>query len=177
MSEPTLEANLQQKRGMRAAGWVLLLFVVAATLAVVITPALIIQPFKTQTTGGVALSYALRTWAPLATTIGTVLVLGLGIYLFRGRRRLWLTLPVLMLCLALALIAAWFARQNHFEWMFNPLPNASFVRAGDADFVSGADKVLAVEINGDAAAFPIRQMGYHHVVQDVVGGVPLVATY
>jgi hypothetical protein len=177
MSEPTAESNLPQKRGTRAAGWVLLFVVVAATLAVVITPALIIQPFKSQTARGVELSYTLRRWAPLVTMIGTVLTLGLGLYLVRGRRRLWLKLPALLLCFGLTLIAAWFARQNHFEWMFNPLPNASFVRTGEADFVSGADKVLAVEINGDAVAFPIRQMGYHHVVQDVVGGVPLVATY
>lgn len=177
MSEPKPESNLSQKRGKRTAGWLLLLLVVGATLAVVMIPALIIQPFKAQTARGVELSYALRSWAPLATMIGTALVLGLGGYLVRGGRRLWLKLPALMLCLALTLIAAWFARQNHFEWMFNPLANASFVRAGDASFVSGADKVLAVEINGDAAAFPIRQMGYHHVVQDTVGGVPLVATY
>ena len=155
----------------------LLLVVVASTLAIVMIPALIIQPFKSQSPRGVALSYTLRSWAPIATMIGTVLVLTLGFFLVRGRRRLWLKLPASMLCLALVLTAAWFARQNHFEWMFNPLPNASFVRAGDASFVSGADKVLSVDINGDAAAFPIRQMGYHHVVQDTVGGVPIVATY
>lgn len=177
MSEPKPKSNLPQRRGKPAAGWILLAVIVAATLAVVMTPALIIQPFKSQTARGVALSYALRSWAPLATIVGIALVLGLGIFLLRGRRRLWLKLPAFTLCLALSLIAAWFARQNHFEWMFNPLPNASFVRAGDASFVSSADKVLAVELNGDAAAFPIRQMGYHHVVQDVVGGVPLVATY
>jgi hypothetical protein len=177
MSEPKSESNASQRRGKRAAGWILLLVVVAATLAMVMTPALIIQPFKSQSPRGVALSYKLRSWAPIATMIGTALVFGLGVYLVRGRRRLWLKLPALMLCLALVLTAAWFARQNHFEWMFNPLPNASFVRAGDASFVLDADKVLSVDINGDAAAFPIRQMGYHHVVQDTVGGVPIVATY
>ena len=177
MSEPKPESNLPQRRGKRAAGWLLLLFVVAATLAVVMIPALIIQPFKPQTARGVALSYSLRSWSPLATLIGTVAVLGLGFYLLRGGRRLWLKVPALMLCLTLTLIAAWFARQNHFEWMFNPLPNASFVGVNDASFVSGADKVLSVDINGEAAAFPIRQMGYHHVVQDTVGGVPIVATY
>lgn len=177
MSEPKSESNVLPRRGIRAAGWVLLLVVVAGTLAMVMTPALIIQPFKSQSPRGVALSYALRSWAPTATMIGTVLVLALGVYLVRGRRRIWLKLPALMLCLSLVLTAAWFARQNHFEWMFNPLPNASFVRAGDASFVLDADKVLSVDINGDAAAFPIRQMGYHHVVQDTVGGVPIVATY
>jgi hypothetical protein len=154
-----------------------MLLIVAATLAVVMIPALIIQPFKPQTARRVALSYSLRSWSPLATVTGAVITLGLGAYLLRGGRRLWLKLPALVLCLALTLIAAWFARQNHFEWMFNPLPNASFVSAGDASFVSDSDKVLSVDINGDAAAFPIRQMCYHHVVQDTIGGVPIVATY
>jgi len=177
MSEPKPESNLPQEQGKRAAVWLLLLFVVAASLAVVMIPALIIQPFKPQTARGVALSYSLRSWAPLATAIGAVLTLALGVYLLRGRRRLWLKLPAVMLLLTLTLMAVWFARQNHFEWMFHPLPNASFVAAADASFVSDADKVLSVDINGDSAAFPIRQMGYHHVVQDTVGGVPLVATY
>ena len=40
-----------------------------------------------------------------------------------------------------------------------------------------SDMVLAVENQGEAVAYPIRLMAYHHVVQDTVGGVPLVATY
>ena len=31
--------------------------------------------------------------------------------------------------------------------------------------------------NGEAAAYPIRQLAYHHLVQDIVGGVPIVVTY
>src|SRR6266404_801085 len=99
MSEPKPESNLPQEQGKRAAVWLLLLFVVAATLAVVMIPALIIQPFKPQTARGV--------------------------YLLPGGRRLWLKLPAVMLLLTLTLVAVWFARQNHFEWMFHPLPNAS----------------------------------------------------
>jgi hypothetical protein len=26
-------------------------------------------------------------------------------------------------------------------------------------------------------AWPVRQMAYHHLVQDTVGGVPVVSTY
>jgi hypothetical protein len=36
---------------------------------------------------------------------------------------------------------------------------------------------MAVESNGEAAAYPIRLMAYHHLVQDVIGGTPIVATY
>jgi hypothetical protein len=36
---------------------------------------------------------------------------------------------------------------------------------------------MVVAINGEAVAYPIRLMGYHHVVEDTVGGTPIVATY
>jgi hypothetical protein len=71
----------------------------------------------------------------------------------------------------------WFARQNHFEWMFEPLPNAAFSDVSDAGFVSEGDMVIAVELNGDAAAYPVRQVAYHHVVQDTIGGIPVLVTY
>ena len=61
--------------------------------------------------------------------------------------------------------------------MFNPLANASYAKANDATFMTEPDMVLAVESNGEAVAYPIRFMAYHHVVQDVVGGTPIVATY
>ena len=73
--------------------------------------------------------------------------------------------------------ATWFARQNHFEWMFNPLTSAAYAKISEANFVGDADMLLAVENEGEAVAYPIRLMAYHHLVQDTVGGTPIVATY
>ena len=73
--------------------------------------------------------------------------------------------------------ATWMARQNHFEWMFNPLPNPAYAKVSEANFVADTDMVMAVETNGESVAYPVRQMAYHHVVQDVVGGKPITATY
>ena len=70
----------------------------------------------------------------------------------------------------------WMSRQNHFEWMFAPLPDARFLRAAEAA-AAPEDMVLAVMIGGDAVAYPVRQLAYHHLVEDSVGGVPIVATY
>jgi hypothetical protein len=39
------------------------------------------------------------------------------------------------------------------------------------------DKVLAVKIGEEARAYPIRTMGYHHIVNDTVEGVPIAVTY
>ena len=37
--------------------------------------------------------------------------------------------------------------------------------------------VVGVEINGDARAYPVQYIGYHHQVRDTVGGVPVLVTY
>lgn len=42
----------------------------------------------------------------------------------------------------------------------------------------GTDEmVLAVKTGGVARAYPVRAISYHHVVNDTVGSVPIVATY
>lgn len=37
--------------------------------------------------------------------------------------------------------------------------------------------VLGVELNGESKAYPLKFVGYHHKIQDVVGGVPVLVTY
>lgn len=61
--------------------------------------------------------------------------------------------------------------------MFNPLPNPAYAKTADAGFVADSDVVMAIESNGEAVAYPVRLMAYHHLVGDVAGGTPIVATY
>ena len=89
----------------------------------------------------------------------------------------WWSRIILVILLLPVFGATWLARQNHFEWMFTPLPNAAYAKAAEVTFVNDDDRVMAVTINGESAAYPIRLMGYHHVVGDTVGGVPIVTTY
>lgn len=144
--------------------------------AIVFIPVWIIQPFKPQTTRGVELSYLLRRFSPWITVVSLVLGFFLMVKLWLGARRWWKK-ALLVVILIPILTATWFARQNHFEWMFNPLANAAYAKANAAAFVAAEDIVLAVKINGEAAAYPVRLMAYHHLVEDVVGGTPIVATY
>ena len=82
-----------------------------------------------------------------------------------------------MLVLLPAFAATWLARQNHFEWMFNPLPNPAYAKSADVSFINDDDRVLSVTIGGESVAYPVRLMAYHHLVEDTVGGTPIVATY
>lgn len=163
-------------RARRAAGWLALLLAGAGALAVVAIPVFKIMPFKAQTPEALALSYTLRSWSQAATVAALLVSLLLAVFLWRGARRWWAR-AALVLLLVPVLAAAWFARQNHFEWMFAPLPNPAYAAANEADFVADDEMVLAIELNGEAVAYPIRQIAYHHVVRDTVGGVPIVATY
>lgn len=155
--------------------WLALLLLITTSLALVAIPVFVIMPFKAQTEAGIEWSYLLRRIAPWTTILMLILALSVSLRLWRGAR--WWSRSALLLLLVPLLAAAWFARQNHFEWMFNPLPNAAYAKVAEANFVNDDDMVLAVEINGDAVAYPVRQMAYHHVVNDVVGGKPITATY
>ena len=157
-----------------AKGWLLAACVIAAGLAV-FTPAWIIQPFRPQTDRGVQFALTLRRVSPLLTIVLLAVILVLASKLWRGAR--WWSRALMVVALLVTTACAWLARQNHFEWMFNPLPNPAYARVPDAAFVDDADLVLAVERGGEAAAYPIRQLAYHHLVHDTVGRVPIVVTY
>jgi hypothetical protein len=155
--------------------WLFLFVLVVAVVAIVLTPVFLIMPFKAQTARTMQVSYLMRRWSPFLAPLASVLILALTIGLWRGGR--WWSRAVLALLLLPVLGATWLAQQNHFEWMFNPLPNPAYAKLADATFVSDNDRVMAVTIVNESVAYPIRIMAYHHVVQDTVGGKPIVATY
>ena len=155
--------------------WLGLLAILMIGLIVVIAPIWIIMPFKAQTQRGLEVSYWMRRISPVLKIIAAGIFILTAVWLWRATR--WFG-KVLLVLLAIPLFAAtWMARQNHFEWMFRPHANVAFARAPEASYVGDNDMVLAVKSNGEAVAYPVRLMAYHHVVQDVVGGVPIVATY
>ena len=163
------------KLGYKTA-WLVLLGIATLVAAIVIIPVWLIQPFAPQTARGLTLSYYLRSWSPILTVVFSIAAIALSIFLWTRSKHWYGKIP-LILALPVIFFFAWFAQQNHFEWMFNPLHHANFASIVETDFVKDDDVVLAVNINGDAVAFPVLQMAYHHVAQDVVGGTPITATY
>jgi hypothetical protein len=144
-------------------------------VAVVVLPLALDQPFGTQTPRLMAVVYTLRRWSPLVAAVGAAVMLAITVAGWR-RSRIFAR-AALLVGLAAMVTAAWFARQNPFEWMFNPLSRPAFVAAREASFLEPADLVLAVRVGNDAAAYPIRQMAYHHLVNDRIGRTPAVVTY
>ena len=166
---------MPEKNRSHRAAWLTLMVIALIALAIVLIPVWVIQPFRPQTDRGLEISYSLRGWSPLVTFGGLIVALLLVGWLWRGAR--WWLRVALVVLFAPVLASAWFARQNHFEWMFNPLRSPAYATVSEATFVQDNDMVLAIENGGEAVAYPIRLMAYHHVVQDIVGGMPVLATY
>ena len=160
----------------RKRGILILCLLLAASLLAVGIPVWLIQPFRHQTPRDLELSYFLRRWTPVGVSILAGFTLFWVIRLWRGSPGI-LRRSSLVLALSLSLFTAWFANQNHFEWMFRPPAKVEFSNPAEASFWKDEDRVLGVEINGEAAAYPIRALAYHHLVHDQVGGVDVVVTY
>jgi len=156
--------------------WAALLGLLVLVVVAIMVPGFLIRPFVPQTPGGMALAFFLRRWSPVLTLLAAVGALLPAWRLWRASPRV-LPRAAVVLVTALMVGSAWMARQDYFEWMFVPLPDARFVRASSADFVAPEDMVLATAIQGDPVAYPVRQLAYHHLVEDAVGKVPIVATY
>jgi hypothetical protein len=163
------------KNKRRKLAWLLLFMLVIAMIVFVLTPMYLIMPFKPQTPRIMAVSYFMRTWSPLLSIVASLVIVTLMVRLWLGGR--WWSRAILVILLLPVLGATWLAQQNHFEWMFNPLPNPAYARIAEASFVKDDERVMAITVNGESVAYPITLMAYHHVLGDTVGGTPIVATY
>lgn len=57
------------------------------------------------------------------------------------------------------------------------LDRPKMIPAAAADYLLDTDLVFGVEINGDVRAYPLRIMGWHEMLNDVIGGVPVALAY
>lgn len=150
--------------------------VTLGSLAWVATPIVLIRPFGAQTAGGLATSYAMRNRGAALTL--ALLALGLAAaFLLWSRLASWKGRTLVLGAVLILAGCAFLARFNHFEWMFRPLPDPRFTEAAGATDVASGDLVLGVALGDEARAYPVRALAYHHVVNDVVAGEPIVATY
>jgi hypothetical protein len=60
---------------------------------------------------------------------------------------------------------------------FPPLDYPAVVPAGEAAWMDGDDLVLGAVQNGEARAYPIFMLRFHHVANDELGGEPYLVTF
>ncbi len=151
------------------------------SIVMVGVPVWLIQPFAPQTADAVTWSWRLKVLAPGVTLgLGFVALAAVVAALRRpspSRRGSMARTVGLVALLAGHAAVVWFARQNHFEWMFRPFPDPRFVAAAAATDIEPDEPVIGVARGGDAVAFPVTRIGYHHLVNTALGDVPVVGTY
>ena len=105
-----------------------------------------------------------------------ILTIAAGIYL-RWTRFGKLKRSATLLVLALYAVIFYF-----FNYKF--LADKMFYQPGVRSFFTQTENkvkpqqlVLGVTINGESKAYPIQIIGYHHQVQDTIGGTPVIVTY
>jgi hypothetical protein len=146
----------------------------AAAIAFFFVPAFIIQPFRHQSPRGLLVAMALWQRAPLGTAIAALGCFVFAFLLWKSANR-WRK-SVLVLTLIVVTLSAAMARLNYFEWMFRPIPGARFLSQAQSKLDS-KEMLMSVRLGDDARAYPISQMAYHHVLNDVVGDLPIAVTY
>lgn len=147
--------------------WLLTAAFALVALAVVLIPLLVIQPFKPQQESSLLFALELKRWATWIAVLCVIASLTLSRRLRRWPAYLSTTLTVIF-------AAANFI--NVFEIMFHPIDQPTFTSASEAN-IDGDDMLLTVKLGGQSRAYPVRTLAYHHIVNDQVNGVPIVATY
>lgn len=147
----------------------------ALSFSCLVYPLLVLLPSRSQGTRELAVALAVLRARPFIEILCVmVALLALGWYWrshLSGRRR---ALPAV--ATLLVGVFAGLSRINVYEIRFHPVGEPEFIASRDAKLDSD-EKVISVRIDGAARAYPIRSMAYHHIVNDVVAGVPIVATY
>jgi hypothetical protein len=153
----------------------ILLASLAVSLICVVYPLYVIRPFRHQGARELALALVVTRFRSVTTVIAALAAILATIGHWRAQPLKWRR-GLTAAGAALAIVLAFLARVNIYELMFHPLVRPSFTAAGNVK-LDGAEMVIAVRVGGEARAYPIRSMSYHHVANDVVGGTAIVATY
>jgi hypothetical protein len=176
-SQPTdLRETVRQETDHRSSRWIWTAFTASALAAIALffIPMFVIRPFRHQAPRALLLAMAIRQRAPLGTLIAALACFVLAFALWRTAGR-WRKI-LLVLTMLLVTCAAVMARLNLFEWMFHPITGPQFL-AQSASKLDPKEMIMAVHLGPDARAYPISQMAYHHILNDVVAGVPIAVTY
>ncbi|MEK6780755.1 MAG: DUF3179 domain-containing (seleno)protein [Bacteroidota bacterium] len=92
---------------------------------------------------------------------------------FQKSKRKWV--PVMALLLAIGIVYL-FNFQMVADQMFKQPENLT-LKPKVGNLMKDSTMVVGVEYNGEAKAYPLRFIVYHHQVRDTVGGKPMMITY
>ena len=154
-----------------------LAILVLGSAGLAVMPSYLVSPMRSQTAYDLELSYTLSNWAPTLVLINLVVGVILALMIWSRQDAKLRNRVVLVIAVAALAFAAHATRGYLAEGMFTPLPEVVRVAASEATHVLPEDLVLGVKHAGEAAAYPLPIIGYHHIVNDSLAGEPFVVTY
>lgn len=161
---------------MRRLEWILLFLLAVSTGLLAMLPWWLMNPARPQTPSDIDLAFALRGgWNTVFsfTSFAGGAMLSLRRWLTgRGVEKLAAVLALFLIGLCAAV-----ANINMFGEMFQPIFKQEHVKPAEAKFLAPDDLLLVYSRDEIARAYPLRLLGYHHLVEDQVDGQRVLATY
>ncbi len=162
---------MRPKRALSAT----LLVCLAISLFCLVYPVYVIRPFRHQGVRELAVALAVLQARFAVNLACSALAVFSACWIWRTEVKRWRRVLAAVAAIAVCGFTA-LSRINIYELMFHPVEQLVFVPQDRVKLDPG-EMVIAVNVNGSARAYPIRSMSYHHVVNDVVAGRPITATY
>jgi len=124
-----------------------------------------------QQMNSIDLAYFLYKWRWIFRGLFAAMIF-IGLFRSQWKRKWLLFFPI-------AIVAAVIYMTNFVmaaDAMFKQ-PKQLLLVSAESNKVDSNRLVLGVSINGEAKAYPIQFLGYHHHIQDTVGNKPIMVTY
>lgn len=119
----------------------------------------------------IGLAYFLYSWRWVLRGLFALLMLAGLVKAFKASK----IFPVIFLLLVFFVVYA-----ANFKMAADSMflqPKQLVMKTAAANTVDSNKLVLGIEYNGEARAYPIQFIGYHHQVSDSIGGKPVIVTY
>ncbi len=135
-----------------------------------------IMPFPgSQTADSIQIAYFLNNYIWWFRVVGLILFVPAMLYVYRNSR-MWKKILLSVFVLLYATVFYFFNFKFLADTMFYQPKNK--ILATVADNKIGSTKlIIGVALNGQAKAYPVELIGYHHQVRDTVGAEPVMVTY
>ena len=155
-----------------------LLFIIALLLlfSAEILHIYFLMPFPgSQVSDTVSYAYWLDRWVVWIRVLVLVLAVFALVSIFK-KGRIWekIVLPLILVAYAFVFFA--FNFRIPADKIFYQPVNKNFANASDTD-MDRSKLVIGLVIDGQAKAYPIQLIGYHHQVVDTLGNTPVMVTY
>jgi len=124
-----------------------------------------------QEMNSIDLAYFFYKWRWIFRGLFAAMII-IGLFKSQWKRK-WLLFFPIAVVVAVVYITNFVMAADHMFYQ----PKKVLMVSGSENKVDSNRLVIGVTNNGEAKAYPIQFLGYHHQVQDTVGGKPMIITY